>query len=195
MVDFRAWARSGFHVTPENDLPQLRFYTVGQFLEWAHARKWSEKHVERILDGVARVLGLTTGGQEQTQGAMNATVFNATNTLVVGDNVNFMGAYGYGAGGGGGGGGVALPPQRAAVVVAAGASRARKYSRRRRAARSRRRSTRAERRAGHRWVELGAMAEAVETLFYLERAAPPSLARAAEAAVTTRRGHLLEVNP
>lgn len=110
-ADFQAWARGGCFVDPENDLPRFRWYTVGQFLEWAHARRWDTRRIERTLAAVGRVLGVDASGNQQTQGALNGQVFTgATTAFTVPDATNFMCPSGYGGGGGGGSGGSSAAP-------------------------------------------------------------------------------------
>lgn len=104
-VDFQAWARGGCVVDPQNDLPRFKFYTVGQFLEWAYHHGWNDRSIERILANVGTVRG-RSGGGEQDQGALNAQIFTAASTgFTVPDNTNWMAWNGFGGGGGGGGGG------------------------------------------------------------------------------------------
>jgi hypothetical protein len=99
--DFKAWARAG---CPEQ--PRLRWHTVGEFLEWAHAKRWPDHIVEKILTTAGRLLGVTAGSIAG-QGALNGQVFTATSAtaFVVPDNTPFMLGAGWGGGGGGGGGG------------------------------------------------------------------------------------------
>jgi hypothetical protein len=108
-VDFQAWARGGCRVDPLSELPRLKWYTVGQFLEWAHAKRWSADQIERALCAVGKVLGLSSTGNDQTQGGLNGQVFTNTagTAFVIPDNVGWMLWNGYGGGGGGGSGGSA----------------------------------------------------------------------------------------
>ena len=78
---------------------------------WMYARGWDEELVgggldefERARAALGPVIGITSAGAFQAQGAINAQVFNSNAIWTKPDNVLWVAGFGFGGGGGGGSG-------------------------------------------------------------------------------------------